>query len=173
MKWQSRQGTGTLINYRFPPPSEFVAGSTSSRLDIGNHTHVALDDNKGELTVELDNVFRLVIAPSSDAPEWSELGIALADSGWLECRRIHLKYRASTQSPAQIRPALRLFSETGFQDIFAPCPNDLDSAPAYCSADFLLPPRLTEQTRHIALQLFFDNNNNALELHNLVLTGFR
>lgn len=173
MARQDKQGIGTLINYRFPPPSEFTAGSTNNRLNIGNHAHVALEDDKGEITVELDDVFRLVFTPSSDMPEWSELGVTLRDKGWLECRSVHLKYRAIARKPAQIHAAIRVFSETGFQDVFASQPNYVGTTLGYHGADFSLSPRLLEKAPRCDLQLFFDNQDNTLDLHDLVMTGFR
>lgn len=162
-----------LINYRFPPPSGFTAGSTSSRLNIGQNVHVALEDNKGDITVELDNVVRLVFTPSPEAPEWTELGIALDNPKWLECRRVHLKYSAASRHPARVHAALRLVGDIGFQDVFAPNHHYLSAMPIYFAAELSFSPRLLERVHSCALQLFFDNQNNSIDIHNLVLSGFR
>lgn len=161
------------MNYRFPPPSEFRAVSTRSRADVGNHVHIALEKNRGSIALETKKLFRLIFEPSAEAPNWTELGIALRDEGWLDCRSIHLKYRAGARHPARVRAALRLYSESGFHDHFADSAHDLDIAPRYFNADFALSPQLLEQVHTCDLHLFFDNGANTLDLHDLVVSGFR
>lgn len=162
-----------MLNYRFPSAGEFTAVSTTRRADIGHHVHVALERDRGRITLETDGPFRLIFEPSSEAPRWSELGIALTDKGWLDCRSIHVKYRASARKPTQVRTALRLHGPEGFSDYFARLPNEVDRSPEHVSADFTLSPRLLEQVHAYNLYLFFDNTANVLDLHDLVVTGFR
>lgn len=162
-----------MINYRFPSPGEFAATSTRDRADIGHNVHIALEQNRGSISLEPDQLFRLIFTPASEAPRWSEMGIALPDEGWLECRSVHVKYRASARQPARVRVALRLHSEAGFHDHFAPEFNLVDATPRHFSADFALSPRLLEQVHACDLHLFFDNKANTMNLHDLVVTGFR
>lgn len=162
-----------MINYRFPSPDAFAAVSTRDRADIGHHIHIALEENRGSIALEADKAFRLDFKPSSKAPRWSELGIALLDKGWLECRSIHVKYRASARQPFRVQAALRLHSDAGFHDHLARSPNEVDTTPQYFGADFALSPRLLEQVHACDLHLFFDNKANTMNLHDLVVTGFR
>ncbi len=162
-----------MLNYRFPPAGDFAAASTTGRADIGNHAHIALEENRGSITLETDRLFRLIFDSSAEPPRWSELGIALPDKGWLQCRSIHLKYRASAREPARVKAALRLHSTDGFHDHFADTPHDIGTVATFFSADFTLSPRLLDQVHACDLHLFFDNRGNILDLHDLVVSGFR
>ena len=162
-----------MINYRFPSPSEFAPISIKDSADIGHHVHIALEENRGSITLETAKEFRLVFNPDSEAPRWSELGIALSAKGWLDCRSIHVKYRASSHQPSLVQTALRLYSEKNFHDHFADSPNEVGIAPQHFNADFALTPRLLDQVHACDLHLFFDNEANTFDLHDLVVTGFR
>lgn len=160
-----------MLNYRFPVADAFTAASITNREDIGQHIHIAIEQDRGRIRLEADGLLRLIFEPSSQAPRWSELGIALADKAWLDCRSIHVKYCASAHKPARVRPALRLHGPEAFKDYFAPHPNDLGSIPEYFGADFTLSPRMMHQVHACDLHLFFDNAANILDLHDLVVTG--
>lgn len=162
-----------MLNYRFPSVDEFPAISTTGRADVGPHVHVSLEPERGRIRLETDELFRLIFEPSAVAPRWSEMGIALTDRGWLDCHSIHVKYRASARKPARVQAALRLHRPEGFHDHFAPLPNEIGSSPEHVSADFTLSPRLLERVESCDLYLFFDNAANVLDLHGLVVTGFR
>ena len=144
---------------------------TRGRAEIGHHAHIALEEDKGSIELDPRESFRLIFKPSQDAPHWSELKIALIGEGWLTCRRFHVKFLASSNRPAHVQVALRLYSGEGFRDCFADARNEVDIAPQYLGADISIPPRSMAQAHACDLHLFFDNTENTIDLHDLVVTG--
>ena len=162
-----------MLNYRFPSASEFTEVLTTGRADIGENIHIALDPDRGIIKLEPEESFRLIFEPSSPAPRWVELGIALPDKGWLECRSIHVKYMACAQKPARVRVALRLHRSDGFYDHFSGLDNEVHGIPEHVSADFVMSAQLLEHAQKCDLHLFFESTANVFDLHDLVVTGLR
>lgn len=149
----------------------FNSATTTRHSELGSGLHIAIDPDKGTIaTVEHDTA-RLVVSDVAPDLGWAEFAIKLEQPEWRSCPRIYLQLRASAETQAHVRPALRLLREDGFHDLFAPEASRLGPEPVDIAAVYELSPKIALPATGLAVHLFLDTSDNRYDIHDLVLTG--
>ncbi|GAA6202876.1 hypothetical protein [Aquicoccus sp. SU-CL01552] len=165
-----------FLNYHFSDHAYdsdiiFKEVSTDENAVVADGVHIAVDPKKGCLSTERAKTGRLRATEIALDARWLEVAIFMDQKEWLECRCVHVKFRASAKAATTINPAIRLLFDDGFHDLFLPEKCWIGTTPTDAAATYHIPPNLTNDAQRLELHLFLEPEDNCYELYDLVMTG--
>lgn len=162
-----------FLNYQLPPLASFAEARTRSFAEIAAGIHVSLEEDCGEISVDLQESLKIRFSDISPEARWVEMGFQLADERWKTCSRLVLRIEARGRGEEmRVNPALRIGRKGAFHDRFATGKLDFGPERSSRSIDFDLSPKDMNEAESLALFLFFDSADNELELSDLSVCGF-